>query len=81
MTSAARRVPGVLQRAAAARPGPVRGRVLGQREMDAGHLVTRVTARAAAVAESTPPDMAASTLSPPIVLPGYVREASTVASL
>ena len=36
------RVPRVLQRAAAAGPGPVRRRVRGQRQMDAGHLVTRV---------------------------------------
>ncbi len=35
-------VPGVLQRAAAPRPGPVRLRVQRQREMDAGHLVTGV---------------------------------------
>ena len=36
------RVPRVLQRAAAAGPGPVRRRVRRQRQMDAGHLVTRV---------------------------------------
>ena len=36
------RVPGILQRAAAPRPGPVGRRVGGQRQMDAGHLVTRV---------------------------------------
>jgi len=36
------RIPGVLQRAAAAGTGPVRRRVGGQRQMDAGHLVTRV---------------------------------------
>ena len=36
------RVAGVLERAAAAGPGPVRLGVGGQREMDAGHLVTRV---------------------------------------
>ena len=35
-------VPGVLQRAAAAGAGPVGLRVGGQRQMDAGHLVTRV---------------------------------------
>ena len=35
-------VPGVLQRAAAPGTGPVGGRVTGQRQMDAGHLVTRV---------------------------------------
>ena len=35
-------VPRVLQRAAAASPGPVRRRVRRQRQMDAGHLVTRL---------------------------------------
>ena len=36
------RVPGVFQRAAAAGTGPVGRRVGGQRQVDAGHLVTRV---------------------------------------
>ena len=38
----AARVPRVLQRAAAPGAGPVRRRVRRQRQMDAGHLVTRV---------------------------------------
>ena len=36
------RVPRVLERAAAARPGPVRLRIRRQRKMDAGHLMTGV---------------------------------------
>ena len=38
----AARVPRVLERAAAARPGPVRLRIRRQRKMDAGHLMTGV---------------------------------------
>ena len=55
-------VAGVLQRAAAARTGPVRA--AGSRTAPGGRPVTSCpasTARAAATAESTPPDMAAST--------------------